>query len=724
MSESRIDPVTFEVIWHRLLDLTEEMGIKYMRTSGSQVLLTGYDASTGITLPNGNLVAMGPYITTQGNVLPVIIDSTIRLNQADPGIGVGDMFMCNDPFLGATHGPDVATVAPVHQDGELVAWVGASGHWLDIGGIDPGGFCIRAVETHEEGLRMPAVKLVEGGVLRADVERWIMNQVRDPLTGLDIRGQIAANNAGRDGLEALFARYGLDTVQAVMYQSIDYAEQRFRERLRSLPDGEWREIQYIDHDGHNDRVYKIVCRMTKRGDSIKFDFSETDPQAPGFINCTFSGLRAGILSGLYILLGWDLPWNHGISRCVEIVCPPGLIVNAQYPAATSMATIGVIILVIDTVFRPLSQLLSLTPALRDEAMAVWTGTSLAPVVSGINQRGFSFANTEMSHFAGGSGARTYRDGMDTGGIIFNTTPSIPNIETAEDEYPLLYLFRRQLEDSGGAGRYRGGVSGELAYVPHDVGRGSLEASFAGGGAEQPNGLGLSGGLPGATVRVMRVRDAHVAERVAAGEVPPSTLSEASGQLEVLVQKHSRSTFSAEDIWYHNWQGGGGFGDPIDRDPEAVLRDVAAELVSPGVAKDIYGVIIKGGAVDPVATLGKRAEIRDERVAGAVLPSVKPTPPSEDSLRYGDHLTIDLSQNVMACGQCGRQLGSASDDFRENVVRRESPLAAAGPVRGQAYDKGRFQLVTYHCPGCATQFEADVEQMGAPHPWFRLAGRSA
>src|SRR4051812_40098313 len=113
MIESRVDPVTFEVIWHRLLDLTEEMGIKYMRTSGSQVLLTGYDASTGITLPDGSLVAMGPYITTQANVLPLIIDSTIRLNQADPGIGPGDMFMCNDPFLGATHAPDVATVAPV-----------------------------------------------------------------------------------------------------------------------------------------------------------------------------------------------------------------------------------------------------------------------------------------------------------------------------------------------------------------------------------------------------------------------------------------------------------------------------------------------------------------------------------------------------------------------------------------------------------------------------------
>src|SRR5262245_33722350 len=206
MPEPALDPVTFEIVWHRLLDITEEMGIKYMRTSGSQVLLTGYYASTGITLPDGELVAMGPYITTQGNVLPLIIDSTIRLNQQDPGIHPGDMFICNDPFLGATHAPDVATVAPVFHAGELVAWVGASGHWSDIGGIDPGGFCIRAVEVHEEGLRMPAVKIVERGVVRADVVRWIMNQVRDPISGLDMRGQIAANNVGRRRLEALFER--------------------------------------------------------------------------------------------------------------------------------------------------------------------------------------------------------------------------------------------------------------------------------------------------------------------------------------------------------------------------------------------------------------------------------------------------------------------------------------------------------------------------------------
>ena len=158
-----VDPVTFEVLNHRLLSITEEMGIKYMRCSGSNVLITGNDAATAIMMPDGALVSVGPYIVTQGNVLPLIVDSTVRLTHESTGIRDGDIFICNDPYLGAIHHPDFATVAPVFHEGELVAWLGASGHQLDTGGMDPGGFSIKAVDTHQEGLRMPPVKLVDAG---------------------------------------------------------------------------------------------------------------------------------------------------------------------------------------------------------------------------------------------------------------------------------------------------------------------------------------------------------------------------------------------------------------------------------------------------------------------------------------------------------------------------------------------------------------------------------
>ncbi|MFM9882036.1 MAG: hydantoinase B/oxoprolinase family protein, partial [Burkholderiales bacterium] len=161
-----IDPASFEVLNHRLLTIAEEMGIQYMRCSGSNVLITGNDAAAAIMMPDGALVAVGPYIVTQGNVLPLIVASTQRLTAASVGIRDGDMFICNDPYLGAIHAPDFATVAPIFHAGELVAWIGASGHQLDTGGTDPGGFSIKALDIHQEGLRMPPVKLVDAGQVR------------------------------------------------------------------------------------------------------------------------------------------------------------------------------------------------------------------------------------------------------------------------------------------------------------------------------------------------------------------------------------------------------------------------------------------------------------------------------------------------------------------------------------------------------------------------------
>src|SRR6266851_2742295 len=171
-----IDAVTFEVLNHRLMTISEEMGIQYMRCSGSNVLVTGNDAAAAIMLPDGALVSVAPYIVTQGNVLPLIVDSTIKSIGPGEAIEDGDIFICNDPYLGAIHHPDFATVAPVFWNGAVVAWVGASGHQLDTGGMDPGGFSIKVVDTHQEGLRMPPVKIVSRGVVREDVVRWIRNQ--------------------------------------------------------------------------------------------------------------------------------------------------------------------------------------------------------------------------------------------------------------------------------------------------------------------------------------------------------------------------------------------------------------------------------------------------------------------------------------------------------------------------------------------------------------------
>jgi N-methylhydantoinase B len=724
-SDTAIDPVTFEVIWHRILDIAEEMGIKYMRTSGSPVLVGAYDASTGITLPDGELVAMGPYITTQAHVLRLIVASVIAKRSARPGIRAGDMFICNDPYLGATHQPDVATVAPVFHEGTLQAWVGSSGHWLDIGGPEPGGFNMNAVSVFDEGLRLPPTRLVDAGEIREDLVELIMAQVREPLAELDLRGQVVANQSGAGRLAGLFDAYGADTVTAVMREGIDHVERRLRARLRSLPDGVWREVQYLDHDGHQSAVRQIVCTVTKRGDSLTIDFTGSAAQTAGFANCARGGLRAATLSAVCIVLGYDLPWNDGVARCVRLVAPPRTVVTAEFPAPVSMSTISAIIVTLNLVFGALCRMLLASPAHHDEVMANWCGTSIGVSMMGRNDRGQYTVAPEASHFAAGCGARSYADGVDTGGIIINTTANIPSVEATEAEYPLLYLFRRQLADSGGAGQFRGGMSAGVALIPHDAG-GPLETSFSGVGAEVPNGFGLAGGLPGAAVRFIRFREAGLA-----GQLPaplPADVQDLPGIAELTAVNTSHGPFPADSVEYHNWQGGGGYGDPLERDPQRVLADVLDQRVSAGCARELYGVVITAPAsdggigVDLAATSQARSQERQRRLScGQPARDLLPAPSAEwleltgwvtaqrasGTLRIGAQILLDFEAGRASCAGCGARLGDAHGDPRLGCLAELTSTAAAGPVRGQDYGCENAVLARYYCPGCGRQLDAGV-----------------
>jgi N-methylhydantoinase B len=745
-----IDPVTFEVIWHRLGDITEEMGIKYMRTSGSPVLVGAYDASTGITLPDGELVAMGPYITTQAHVLRLIIGAVIGKRSAAPGIRAGDMFICNDPYLGATHQPDVATVAPVFHDGELRAWVGSSGHWLDIGGPEPGGFNMNAESVFDEGLRLPPTRLVDAGVIREDLVELIMAQVREPLAELDLRGQVVANLSGAQRLAGLFDAYGADTVTAVMREGIDHVERRLRGRLASLPDGVWREVQYLDHDGHQPDVRQIVCTVTKRGEALTIDFTGSAGQVAGFANCARGGLRAAVLSAVCIVLGYDLPWNDGVARCVRLVAPPRSVVTAEFPAPVSMATISAIIVTLNLVIGALCRMLLASPAHHDEVMAGWCGTSLGVSMMGLNDRGQYTVAPEASHFAAGCGARSYADGVDTGGIIINTTANIPSIEATEAEYPLLYLFRRQLADSGGAGRYRGGMSAGVAVVPHDAG-GPLETSFSGVGAELPNGFGLAGGLPGAAARFVRFAGAGLPGLLAAGQRLPADFGSLPGTAEMTSINTSHGPFPAGSAEYHNWQGGGGYGDPLDRDPGQVLADVLDQRVSRECARQLYGVVLTGAAgpggqaaVDAAATAQARRAQRQRRLAaGRPAGELLPAPgaewqqrtswiagqPAAGTLRIGDAVVLDFDAGRASCARCAAVLGGARDDPRRGCLAELTGTAAAGPVRGQDYGTQNAILARYYCPGCGRQLDAsvlyrDLSRHGGFLPAAAIAGPPA
>lgn len=726
-----VDPVTFEVVWHRLLDITEEMGIKYMRTSGSPVLVGAYDAATGITTADGRLVAMGPYISTQGHVLRLIVESTLNLQRRFEGLRQGDMFICNDPYLGATHQPDVATVAPVFHDGVMRSWVGSSGHWLDIGGSEPGGFTVTAESVFDEGLRMPPTRIVQDGKVREDLVQLILAQLREPLAELDLRGQIVSNQWGISRLKDVYDEYGPTTVDAVMEQALSYVSRRVRARLRELPDGVWREVQFLDHDGHGPNLRPIVCTMTKRGDQLTLDFTGSAPEVAGFANCARSGLRAAALSGLSVALGYDLPWNDGIADAVAIVAPARTVVTAEFPTPVSLATISAIIATLNLVLSVVSKMLLSSPKHHEEAMANWCGTSLGVSVIGMNDRGFLTVLPESSHFAAGCGARTYADGVDTGGIIINTTANIPSIEQTEAEYPFLYLFRRQLTDSGGPGRWRGGRSAGVALIPY--GGADHEVTFSGVGSDIPNAAGLGGGLPGATVRYLRFSDAGTVEVLKANGFPEDT-SAIPGMMETRPINMTHGTFPENAVEYHNWQGGGGYGDPLLRDPEAVAQDVRSSAVSRAAAELVYGVIVDAaGNVKPAATAKRRAAIVVERLASppavgrledddlwgrasSWISSIS----TRGSTQYGESLVIDFTNDRICCAGCGQTLTGSRDDFRAGTLMSESRPAEAGPVRGEGYAGAGVVMRRFYCPACGRQLEAEVAVEGEPRARFLIA----
>lgn len=716
-TQAQLDPGTFEVLNHRLLSIVEEMGIQYMRCSGSNVLITGNDAASAVMLPDGGLVAVGPYIVTQGNVLPLIVGSTLRISGPTVGIKDGDIFICNDPYLGAIHAPDFATVAPIFHEGKLVAWVGASGHQLDTGGTDPGGFSIKAVDVHQEGLRMPPTKLVDAGVVREDVLGWIINQVRDPLVGLDVKAQIAALHSGRQRILEMIETWGVEAIQAVMHQSIAYAEKKLGERLKELPDGTWKEIQYIDHDGHRPDIYQIVCTMTKKGDRLGFDFTGTSPNARGLINSTYAGLQAAVLSSVYINLCWDIPWNRGVRDSLEITSTVGTVNNCAYPAPCAMATISAVIVTIDVTWRCLSQMLLASDKYKQQAMAVWSGTSMAPIFAGTSQHGFPFAATEMSHFGGGGGARTYADGVDTAGIVFNTTPNMPNIEDQEAEYPVLYLFRRHLRDSGGPGMYRGGRSGELAYTTHDAPGRGLDGLFAGTGAEMPNAIGLAGGMPGSAIRVARVVNTDLIDRLERQNKLPLHLDEVKGELQILCCKHERSPMAKGDVWFHSWQAGGGYGDPLHRDPKSVLDDLQRGAISLHAAENIYGIKLRDGEqVDDASTQANRKVIRQARLERSTKPvSGGLMFEGHGKHSYGIAFDIDLDNNSISCSACGHRHGGSGEDILSSLVEVADPLQSAGPVRGEDYELGRFKLRHLCCAHCGTLVDTQVAFQDADSP---------
>lgn len=599
-----MDPITFSIIRHRLYRVVEEAVITLKHVSGSAITNEGHDLMVSLYEADGTLLLGGVGFLHHLTSAAEACKSIIR--RFDGDVHEGDLFLLNDPFTAALHTSDIYLVSPIHYKGELIAWSACFVHVYDIGAMNPGGFAPDAVDVFSEGFSSPGLKLVDRGNLRQDIWDTLLNMVRGPeMVALDLRSMIACNNVAKDRMVALVEKYGLPTFQETCKSLVTQSESRLRERLRELPDGSWQSRQYFDVKGE---VYKVLLKMTKKDDELTFDFTGSSPQSKYSVNCTKWASLGGLFAPLFPLLCYDITWNEGVIRPIKVIAPEGSIVNCTKPSPVSVATVGAIQSVNNAACTTIAKMLASHDKYEDQTSAVWHANHFAVFMFGKNQRGGDAIGILTETFAGAGGARTFADGVDIGGEIPNPISRMANVETVEAMFPVRYLFRRRLKDSGGGGEFRGGTGGEIALVPHDAPDGGMHYVLSGKGSKFPQSEGLNGGNPGALNDYVWV---HSDDSKASHNCFSQSLSSIPGEKESI----SWGVFPlmGNDALYVRWNGGGGVGDSLDREPSAVLSDVINSLISPEAAKEIYGVVISNNLVDEAKTIELRNSLKSERV---------------------------------------------------------------------------------------------------------------
>ncbi len=572
------DPIAFELFKNALFSIADEMALTIVRTAYSGVIKDVMDFSTAFCDAEGRTVAQGLTLPAHLCSFPDALAATIR--RYGDRMQPGDVYCLNDPFEGGMHLPDVFVLQPIFHGGARVAFAATICHQTDMGGRVAGSNASDSTETYQEGLRIPPVKMYDRGEPNETLFRLIEKNVRVPdrVFG-DLRAQLAACHIAETAFLRLLERHGVAQVGDWMRELIDYAERMTRAAVRALPDGEWSFEDWIDDDGV-DYGTPIPLKVTlrKSGDTLVADWTGSSPQVKGAINNTLSFTKAATYTCIRSILPADIPNNEGFYRAVDVVAPSGTIANCVLPAATAARGLTGFRMV-DCCFGALARMLP------DRVFAASEGGNTGISIGGYDAERRPFIYVEF--FASAWGGRPWADGLDGNTNIFNNICLQP-AEVCEVEQPLAVVSMNFMPDSGGPGRFRGGMSVRREY------RLLEEEAVLQVRSDRRDfrPYGLYGGHPG---------------RPSCNVLNPDTEARALPGKFIMTMKR-------DDVFRHDQPGPGGWGDPLERDPEHVLRDVRNELVGLASAREDYGVILDPASwtVDAAATAALRAELRARR----------------------------------------------------------------------------------------------------------------
>jgi N-methylhydantoinase B len=725
-AEAGIDAITYEVIRHTLWNINIEHGETILKVSGSPVALYSHDFNPAITMEDGELVYFGQYVQHLCGGAPAGVKWTLEHRDRNPGINEGDVFLTNDPWIACNHQLDIVMLKPVFWEGAIFAWVTSTLHAYDLGGTTPGSFCPDARDIYYEPSPIPPIKMVEGGELRIDIEEMVLRKSRLPdLVGLDLRAMNAGLAVAERRMKGLCEKYSAPVVKGAMKRISDNSEEVFLSRLADIPDGVWRDRSYMEMALPGDRgIYAVELSVTKEGETLTFRNDGTDPQV-GAINNTIVGFKGSIMTGLIGAFLHDQLFAYGgPMRHIKFEPTPGTMTCARYPAAVSCAPNTSMLIVLGQANSVISKMMSCSrnPDDRREATAKFGGSQF-PILSmaGEDQWGGPFATVLLDAMMSGIGAMEFRDGVSTGGYPFDPKAIAPNVEFNEQQFPIIYLHRRELPDSAGAGRYRGGACASWAFIPHETEQIALASSA--GGVWAPTGTGMWGGGTATTMRFTLVSGSDVKQQWAERHIA-SEMDEIHGDTRYIEPKETGITQGPDDVLQIHYPAAAGYGDPLERDPALVAEDVAEGYVTPAGARRDYHVVVseaEGGEwdVDAAATDSVREEERARRREAAVDAPAgggasHPTSGS-GKVELADvvRIEIDGDSAVFRCQACDHELGRDLAGYKPGAKTDERALIDAVPgfVPNDSEEAGELVLREHFCPGCFRRLDAEIVRHG-------------
>ena len=555
------DPATFVVIKNSLYAAAEEMKVVLAKTAYSPILKVAGDYSCGIFDISGQMVAQGPDLPIHLGSMPDAVKAVVSAFET---FEEGDVFIHNDPYFGGSHLPDVNVVSPAFYNDKLIGFACIRAHWPDVGSASPGSYGA-VTEIYGEGLRLPPVKLYSKGLLNKDVDAIIFANVRTPDERRgDLGAQIAANRRATERLGALADKYGVDVLVATMAEVLNYSEKMMRTLLARLPDGKSTFEDFCDGDGvieegdAEDQTFQIKMTVEKTGEHISVDFSGTDDAVSGPMNAPLSVTASGVFCALKTIIDPDglIPPNSGCWRTITVSAPKGCVLNAEFPSPVVYANHEISHRVCDMTFGAVAEFWP------NNTMACSQGTSAVVTFGGEDPRNKQ-RYVSYETIKGGFGARPNKDGINAIASGISNTMNTP-IEILEMSFPVRVDEYVLVTDSGGAGRFRGGLGASRIWTVLD------HKARASACLERTKSapFGLSGGKPGLAAKIWTEApngDKGIAPGKGGFDVPNG------GQIHLRVP------------------GSGGFGDPSERDINAIKEDVLDGYISEEAAETHYGV---------------------------------------------------------------------------------------------------------------------------------------